>query len=127
MASDPAVLRGLRVLVVEDSLLVAEVIAETLESSGCAVVGPVSRLQRAVSVAREEMLSGAVLDVNLAGEFCFPIAAVLAARGVPFVFLTGYGDIDALPPQFQDTPVVRKPFAPDRLVSLVHEYFRHAT
>ena len=127
MAGDPAVLSGLRVLVVEDSLLVAEVIAETLESSGCTVVGPIGRLQRAIPVAREEKLSGAVLDVNLAGEFCFPVAAVLAERGVPFLFLTGYGDIDALPPEFRNTPVIRKPFTPDRLVSLVHEYFRHAT
>ena len=126
MGSEPPVLRGLRILVVEDSLLVAEVIAETLESCGCTVVGPILRLQRAVPVAREETLSGAVLDVNLAGEFCFPIATVLAERGVPFVFLTGYGDIDALPPEFQHTPVMRKPFAPDRLVNLVHEQFRGA-
>ena len=124
MAADAAVLRGLRVLVVEDSLLVAEVIADTLESCGCTVVGPIGRLERAMPVARAEALSGAVLDVNLAGEPCFPIAWILAERGVPFLFLTGYGDIDALPPEFTTTPVMRKPFVPDKLVGLVSERFR---
>lgn len=124
MRRDPPVLNGLRVLVVEDSLLVAEVIAETLESCGCTVVGPVSRLHRAVPMAQEEQLNGAVLDVNLAGELCFPIAAALIKRGVPFVFLTGYGDIDGLPPEFSDAPVMRKPFLPDKLVGLISELFR---
>jgi DNA-binding response OmpR family regulator len=126
MADDPDVLRGLRVLVVEDSLLVSEVIADTLESCGCTVVGPIGRLHRAIPVARDEQLNGAVLDVNLAGELCFPIAWVLAERGVPFLFLTGYGDIDALPPEFTDTPVMRKPFVPDKLVCLISERFRLA-
>jgi len=117
-------LAGLRVLVVEDSLLVAEVIAETLEDCGCSVVGPVSRVQRALPLAEHEALHGAVLDVNLAGEFCFPIAEALDARGVPFIFLTGYGDAEALPPRFQARPVVGKPFVPRDLVGLMHEQFR---
>jgi DNA-binding response OmpR family regulator len=117
-------LSGLRVLVVEDSLLVAEVIAETLESHGCDVVGPVSRLQRALPLARDEPLHGALLDVNLAGEFCFPIAAALEARGVPFIFLTGYGDIEALPPEFQTKPLVGKPFVSSELVGLISQRFR---
>jgi len=119
-------LSGLRVLVVEDSLLVAEVIAETLQSHGCDVVGPISRLQRALSVARAEPLHGALLDVNLAGEFCFPIATALEARGVPFIFLTGYGDLDALPPEFQAKPLVGKPFVSSELVALISQRFRPA-
>jgi CheY-like chemotaxis protein len=122
MAGEGA-LNGLRVLVVEDSLLVAEVIAETLTNCGCAVVGPVPRLQRALPLARAESLNGAVLDVNLAGEFCFPIAEALEARGVPFVFLTGYGDLDALPARFRGRPVLGKPFSPADLVGVTRQQF----
>lgn len=119
-------LSGLRVLVVEDSLLVAEVIAETLQSYGCDVVGPVSRVQRALPLAREEPLHGAVLDVNLAGEFCFPVAAALEARGVPFIFLTGYGDTETMPAAFRTAPMVGKPFDNSNLVGLISRYFRRA-
>lgn len=124
--NDGLALSGLRVLVVEDSLLVAEVIAETLQSHGCDVVGPISRLQRALPLARDEPLHGAVLDVNLAGEYCFPIATALEARGVPFIFLTGYGDVGVLPPEFQAMPLVGKPFTSSELVELIFQRFRRA-
>ena len=46
----------------------------------------------ALRLAEQEALDGAVLDVNLNGDWCFPIAEVLRRRGVPFIFLTGYDD-----------------------------------
>src|SRR5258706_15733422 len=66
-----------RILVVEDTLLVAEAIGDMLTAHGCTVVGPVGRLGPALELARNEALDGALLDVNLAGEPCFAIAAAL--------------------------------------------------
>ncbi len=106
----PADLNGLRVLVVEDTLLVAEMIAEILEIAGVTVIGPVSRVGAAVELAQRERLDGALLDVNLAGENAGPIAAALRTRGIPFIFLTGYGDAGALPSAFRDAPHMAKPF-----------------
>lgn len=107
-------------------MLVAEMIAEALQEEGCAVVGPVPRLREGVALASEERLDGALLDVNLAGEHCFPIAEALTARGVPFAFLTGYGD-GALPPAWQGVPRLGKPFDLGALVALVGQLFqRHA-
>ena len=119
-----AALSGLRVLVLEDSFLVAEVIAETLEAGGCDVVGPVSRVDSALPIARDEPLDGAVLDVNLAGEFSFPVADTLAERGVPFLFVTGYSDLEVLPSRFRKAPMMHKPFAPDELAELTSARFR---
>ena len=122
--ADQRTLNGLRVLVVEDSLLVAETIAETLASFGCEVVGPVARLGRALPVAREEPLDGAVLDVNLAGELSFPLAEILKARGIPFIFLTGYGDVPNMPAAFRHFPMVAKPFDSGALVDLIAQSFK---
>ena len=103
-------LTGLRVLVVEDTLMVAEVIAETLEMAGVTVIGPVGRVGTALALAERETLDGALLDVNLAGENSGPVAEALRARGIPFIFLTGYGDTSALPPAFRHAPHMAKPF-----------------
>ncbi len=116
-------LRGLRVLVVEDTLLVADVITEELRDSGCEVVGPVSRLQAGLRFARDERLDGALLDVNLAGERSFPIAAVLSERGIPFIFLTGYAE-DAILPDFRASPCLMKPFRAEDMKRLVGSSFR---
>jgi CheY-like chemotaxis protein len=89
---------GLRILVVEDNFLAAEVVRDTLESNGCTVVGPVGRIADGLRLAEQEALDGAVLDVNLNGDWCFPIAEALRRRDVPFIFLTGYDDAAITPP-----------------------------
>ena len=118
----PDDLQGLRVLVVEDTMLVADVIVEQLQDCGCEVVGPAARVNRALELARREKLDGALLDVNLAGEYCFPIAQVLASRGIPFAFLTGYGD-SAIPPEYRDVQRLQKPFELKDLVRIVGTTF----
>jgi CheY-like chemotaxis protein len=116
---DALLLQGLRILVVEDLLLLADVISEGLASHGCEVVGPAGRLERGLALAREARFDCAVLDINLVGESSFPIAEVLARRGTPFVFVTGYGTDTALPPAFRHVPRLAKPFHVHDLVDVV--------
>ncbi len=111
-------LRGARILVVEDSRLVADLIADQIGECGCKVVGPASCLEAALSLAASEALDGALLDVNLAGEESFPVARILQARHIRYAFLTGYADI-SLPDEFGDVPCLTKPFTYDSLVRLV--------
>jgi len=115
-------LQGLRVLVVEDTLLVAELIAQVLEDAGCITVGPAPRVERGLALAMAERLDGALLDINLAGELCFPIAKVLVDRGVPVAFLTGYGEA-TLPLSFRGMPRLSKPFQLDDLIDIVRCHF----
>ncbi len=110
MVSESTKLRGLKLLIVEDSFLVALDLCVHLEKHGCIVVGPAARLGRALALARDGWLDGAVLDVNLAGETSFPVAAVLGARKLPFVFLSGYDDAEMFPPEFRQAPRLAKPF-----------------
>ena len=86
-----ALLPGRRILVVEDSYLVAQELTEALEREGAEVVGPVSALNDAWHLALEtSKLDGAVLDVNLRGEMIWPVADILSRRRVRLVFATGY-------------------------------------
>lgn len=103
-------LSGLRILVVEDWLLVADEIEWMLEQLGCEVIGPVPRLSLALSVIRREQIDGAILDVNLGDEPVFPVADELRRRHVPFVFATGY-DRGVFPPEYADHPRLSKPFS----------------
>ena len=112
----PRLLEGLKVLVVEDNLLLAEVTKILLEDSGCQVVGPAGWLERGLELAQDEPLDGAVLDINLHGEMSFAIAEVLCARGVPFVFVTGYEDRSIVPMAYRSAPRLDKPVADERLI-----------
>jgi CheY-like chemotaxis protein len=112
-------LAGTRVLIVEDEMLVSMLVEDILADLGCVVIGPMSKIDKALEAARSESFDIAFLDVNLAGQRVFPVADVLAERGIPFIFVSGYGD-QALEPPHNDRPVVKKPFAPDALgVALV--------
>ena len=103
------ILKGVRVLVVEDEYFVAILIEEILESAGCIVTGPIPRLREALDAVGHDDYDAAVLDVNLAGERINPVADVLAERNVPFVFVTGYG-ANALPSEYAERPHLCKPF-----------------
>ncbi|WP_295705267.1 response regulator [uncultured Brevundimonas sp.] len=103
-------LQGRRVLVVEDESLVAMLLETILEDMGCTPVGPASNIDEGEALARDEAaLDAALLDVNVAGRQVFPVAAALKARGVPFVFSTGYGE-GGLPDEWRGNPTIQKPF-----------------
>jgi len=104
-----------RILVVEDDFLVATLLEAILESVGWQVVGPVAHLATALDAAASEGFDAAVLDVNLGGQTVYPVAQVLDARGVPFVFVTACGR-EALPPLFCGRPHIGKPFARRELI-----------
>lgn len=113
--SPAATVAGPRILVVEDLFHVAQLLDDMLTGLGYNVVGPVPRVDRAVRMAREVQLAGAVLDVNLDGEDASPIADTLTERGVPFVFVTGYDRLDTLPERYRDRPRLQKPFVVEQL------------
>ena len=107
-------LAGRRVLVIEDESMVMMLLQDMLEDIGCVVVGSASRIADATEKARSLAFDVAILDVNLNGERTFPIGAMLAERGVGFVFATGYGTA-SLPPGLAGTPVLQKPFQQEDL------------
>ena len=104
---------GRRILVVEDEALVAMLLETMLEDMGFSPVGPVGDIDTALEMLSDDRgLDGALLDVNVAGREVFPVAAALKARGVPFVFSTGYGE-GGLPEDWRGHPTIQKPFTED--------------
>lgn len=108
--------RRQRVLVVEDEILIAMMLEDTLEGLGYAIVGPAHRFADGLAAAESEDIDLAVLDLNLDGQRSLPIADKLAERGIPFIFATGYGEagLQGLHP---DAPVLRKPFSTGEICS----------
>jgi len=107
-------LPGRRILVVEDEMLVAWLLEDMLADLGYSVVGPVASTDQALATLDAEAIDAAVVDLNLNGQKSFLVADALTARGVPFAFSTGYGR-DSLPDNYQDFPVLRKPFGRGKL------------
>ena len=107
-------LPGRRVLVIEDESMVMMLLQDMLEDIGCVVVGSASRLPEAIEKARSLAFDVAILDIDLDGKQTFPIAELLAERGVRFAFATGYG-VASLPPGFSGRPVLQKPFQQQEL------------
>ena len=115
MGVTPRTLAGLTALLVEDESLVSMLAEDILADAGCAVVLAM-RLGEALDLARSEQLDFAILDVNLGGgQTSYPVADVLAERGIAFLFATGYdaGGLDALYP---GVPLMQKPYAAEALV-----------
>ena len=109
--------RILRLLIVEDEMLVAMLVEDMIRDSGWEVAGPAMNLALALELARTADIDGAVLDLNLGGDVrSLPVAAVLRERGIPFIFATGYGSSDDTN-DYKDVPVVRKPFSSRQLIS----------
>jgi CheY-like chemotaxis protein len=107
---------GCRVLVVEDEYLIAHEIAYALALLGVIPVGPVATLQQAIELLKRfDHFDGAVLDINLQGQMVFPLADALEARGVPFIFITGYDD-QVIPARYADVERCEKPVNPHEVL-----------
>ena len=100
---------GRRVLVVEDSPLIATVLEDMLTDMGCKVVGPTGNMAFAVDLARTEEMDAAIIDLNIRGGKVYPVAEVLRERGVPFLLASGYADW-TLREDFKDRPRLTKPY-----------------
>ena len=96
------------ILVLEDEPFIAMMLQDELEALGIHVVGPVNNLKSAITLAATSDLDGALLDLNINGEYATDVANTLRARGVPFIFVTGYDRPAGL--RYREVPVLHKPF-----------------
>jgi CheY-like chemotaxis protein len=105
-----------RILVVEDEYLIRMLLEDMLADLGYEVVGAVGTIAEATDLANKADFQCAILDVNLAGQEIYPVADILAARGVPFIFVTGYGE-GSLADPYRGRPALQKPFQAEQLKS----------
>ncbi|MBI1684168.1 HWE histidine kinase domain-containing protein [Caulobacter hibisci] len=114
-------LANLNILVVEDQALIAMDIEETLRGLGVRDVRASPTASDAIDMLVNFMPDAAVLDFNLGAETSEAVANDLMARGIPFVFATGYGDSVMIPQRFAEVPIVRKPVSATTLVAKIDQ------
>jgi DNA-binding response OmpR family regulator len=99
-----------RILVVEDEAMVAMYLEAVLDDMGIQVVGPAPTIEDGLRLLDGGRIDAALVDVNLGnGGQGYAIAEVLAARDIPFAFVTGYG-AGALQGRYTDQAILHKPF-----------------
>ncbi len=102
-------LTGQHILVVEDNAIIAMSLEDLLREAGAEVIGPLATLRDAERTATEAKLTGAVLDIMLEDEEIWPVARILAGRGIPFIFSSGHFEQDTLPAEWASRTIVTKP------------------
>lgn len=105
------------VLMVEDEMHLAMMMQDILEDAGYHVL-KAGRLPLALELANTQACDAAVLDINIAGNEVFPLAAELRRRGVPILFTSGYG-VSGLPGPYRDCPMLQKPYRPEQLTQAI--------
>jgi light-regulated signal transduction histidine kinase (bacteriophytochrome)/CheY-like chemotaxis protein len=110
-AADPAI------LIVEDQMLIALDLEAMLAEEGLTKVATAASVQQAIAQIDFSPPDLAILDINLGPTTSFAVAEVLARRGTPFVFATGYGEGAELPVSLVGTPIVHKPYSRAAIVS----------
>ncbi len=98
-----------RILVVDDEPLISMLVENWLNELGCEVLGPARSVRQGLALMEGAELDGAILDVNLGGETCYPLADALRGRGIPLAFATGDGSLDEAQ-GFKNPILLRKPF-----------------
>lgn len=109
-------LNGTSVLIVEDNFVVADALRYLIDGYGGSASRIVPSLERAFEALAAAPVDIAVLDINLNGTSVVPLAEHLQAHGIPFVFLSGYGDAEILPEHLRRQPRFDKPVQGERLI-----------
>ena len=112
-------LRGVTVLVVEDDLLLAIALEDTLVGMGAVVLDVCHTLDQAMAWADADDFAVAVLDFSLGPNSVAPLARRLARRSVPFIFHTGMSRSEPSLMEWRDFPIVEKPASPHTLVAAI--------
>ncbi|GGD97008.1 response regulator [Aureimonas endophytica] len=112
-------LRGKRILIVEDEFYIADSLAMDFADLGAEIVGPAASIDEAFELlGTGETVDWAVLDINVQGAMIYPLAAALRRLGLPFVFATGY-DHWMIPADYQSVPICQKPVDPASVARLL--------
>jgi CheY-like chemotaxis protein len=111
-----------RILIVEDEPFITLALEGMLPDLGFDVAGSAAKVSAALELIGRERIDCAILDVNLGLQRIDPVADVLAARGCPFIFTTGYS-VPGLPARHAGRAVLQKPFGVTQLATLLRAEF----
>jgi DNA-binding response OmpR family regulator len=112
-------LRGVRVLIVEDSWQIAKALMCLLGDFGMVVTGPTSTIAEAERLSVDEKPELALVDLQLKGEMAFDLVDWLHQQGLRVIVLTGYAGLT--PSLEKANAIVQKPFCADELIGTMRD------
>jgi light-regulated signal transduction histidine kinase (bacteriophytochrome) len=104
------ILTGHRILLVEDSLIIALDAEDVLDRLGAQRVVTAATVDGGLEAIASLKPTLAMLDIHLGDRTSMPIADRLAELGVPFFFASGYGEQAMLPEAHAGRLVLQKPY-----------------
>jgi CheY-like chemotaxis protein len=113
------------VFLVEDEVMIRMMVADMLEELGYSVAAEAGEIGEAVKLAQSTAFDLAILDVNVNGKVITPVAELIKARNLPFIFATGYGS-SGLPEDYRDRPALQKPFQLETLAQMINSTLKSA-
>lgn len=105
------------VLVVEDEIMLVMMVEDLLLASGYHVL-TAGRVRPALKAIQDRDVDLAIVDLNLGGESCLPLAEQLRERGVPILFASG-SDGGQVPGRYRHCPLLQKPYRPSELLDAI--------
>ena len=111
--------QGCSVFLVEDEVMIRMMVADMLEELGHSIAGEAGEIGHAIKLAQSTEFELAILDVNVNGHMITPVAELIKARNLPFIFATGYGAA-GVPAEYRDQPTLQKPFLIEKLGKMIH-------
>jgi light-regulated signal transduction histidine kinase (bacteriophytochrome)/ActR/RegA family two-component response regulator len=112
---------GLRILLVEDQLVIALDAETMLNAKGAAEVETVSSVDEALAAIERRAPDVAILDIHLGMDTSWPVAEELDRRQIPFIVASGYGDLAAVPGAWTSAPIIRKPYDAEAIVTALRK------
>jgi DNA-binding NtrC family response regulator len=111
---------GFRILIIEDSPVIAMATEEMLRASGYVPAGPIGNMASALEYVENGEMDGAIVDLNIRGAKTFGLFSILKRRNVPFLIMSGYADWK-MPDEWADRPRLQKPFSEVQLRAKLSE------
>ena len=109
---------GGSIFLVEDEVMIRMMVADMLEELGYSIAAEAGEVSEALRLAQSVDFDLAILDVNVNGKVISPVADLIKARNLPFIFATGYGS-SGLPEEYRDRPALQKPFQIETLARVI--------
>jgi CheY-like chemotaxis protein len=116
---------GSSVFLVEDEVMIRMMVADMLEELGYSIAAEAGEINEAIRLAQSTDFDFAILDVNVNGKVISPVADLIRARNLPFIFATGYGS-SGLPEEYRDRPALQKPFQIETLARVINNTLKSA-
>ena len=115
-------LPGKRILIVEDNPILAYDISDLVGDIGAEAVGPALDLETGLRLLEETTPDAALLDVDLGGEYVWPLAAELDRKAIPYAFVSAQCRSDLLPDSFKERRCIEKPALPEEIIETLMQF-----